>query len=148
MVSKSTSLSGWEFLIVWEDLGSSPMFANYVLLFYDLFLIICKSVEFEMQTYVDCVYHQMWIGIVVVLWPYEWKVMGSNLGGQRISFIFANKSLWYECEWVKKSLGGHPRGLGNYQISNIEEELKPKTRFIFKNPLKGTYKSQNLREGV
>jgi len=25
-----------------------------------------------------------------VLWPYEWKVMGSNLGGQRISFIFAN----------------------------------------------------------
>jgi len=31
----------------------------------------------------------MWIGIVVVLWPYQWKVMGSNLGGQRISFIFA-----------------------------------------------------------
>ena len=24
-------------LIVWEDLGSSPMYANYVLLFYDLF---------------------------------------------------------------------------------------------------------------
>jgi len=30
------------------DLGSSPMYANYVLLFYDLFLIICKSVEIEM----------------------------------------------------------------------------------------------------
>jgi len=51
----------------------------------------------------------------------------------------------------KSSRMGHPRGLGNYQISNIEEELKPtkpKTRFIFKNPLKGTYKTQNLREGV
>jgi len=24
-------------LIVWEDLGSSPMYANYMLLFYDLF---------------------------------------------------------------------------------------------------------------
>jgi len=33
---------------VWKDLGSSLMYANYVLLFYDLFLIICKSVEFEM----------------------------------------------------------------------------------------------------
>jgi len=34
-------------LFVWEDLGSSPMYSNYVLLFYDLFLIICKSVEIE-----------------------------------------------------------------------------------------------------
>jgi len=25
-----------------------------------------------------------------VLWPYVWEVMGSNLDGQRISFIFAN----------------------------------------------------------
>jgi len=24
---KSTSSSGWEYLIVWEDLGSSPMYA-------------------------------------------------------------------------------------------------------------------------
>jgi len=32
----------------------------------------------------------MWFGIVVVLWPYEWKVTGSNLSGQRISFIFDN----------------------------------------------------------
>jgi len=35
---------------------------------------------------------------------------------------------------------GQPRGLENYQMINIEEELKPtkpKTRFIFKNPLKG-----------
>jgi len=32
----------------------------------------------------------MWFGIVVVLWPYGWKVMGSNLGGQIISFVFAN----------------------------------------------------------
>jgi len=40
--------------------------------------------------------------------------------------------------------------LENYQIINIEEELKPtkpKTRFIFKKPLKGTYKSQNLGKG-
>ena len=32
-------------LIVWEDLGSSPMCANYVLLFYYWFLIICMSME-------------------------------------------------------------------------------------------------------
>jgi len=45
---KITSSSGWEYLIVWEDLGSSLMYANYVLLIYDLFLIICKGMEFEM----------------------------------------------------------------------------------------------------
>jgi len=26
-----------------------------------------------------CEYHQMGFGIVVVLWPYEWKVMGIGL---------------------------------------------------------------------
>ena len=39
---------------------------------------------------------------------------------------------------------GQPKGLENFQIINIEEELKAQTRFTFKNPLKGTYKSQNL----
>jgi len=28
---KSTSLNGWEYLIVWEDVGSSLMFAIYAL---------------------------------------------------------------------------------------------------------------------
>jgi len=28
---KSISLSGWKYLIVWEDLGSSPKYAIYVL---------------------------------------------------------------------------------------------------------------------
>jgi len=42
---------------------------------------------------------------------------------------------------------GHPRGLGIYQLSNIEEELKAQTRFIFNTHLKGTYKSQNLGKG-
>jgi len=49
--------------------------------------------------------------------------------------------LWYECEGVKKSLQWG---------RNIEEELKThkaQTRFIFKNPLKGTYNSQNLGKG-
>jgi len=32
-------------LVVWEDLGSSPMYAIYVLLFYYWFLIICMSTE-------------------------------------------------------------------------------------------------------
>ena len=32
-------------LIVWEDLGSSSMYANYVLLFYYWFLIICMNME-------------------------------------------------------------------------------------------------------
>jgi len=33
---KSTSSSGWEYLIVWEDLSSSPMYAVDVL--FELFL--------------------------------------------------------------------------------------------------------------
>ena len=28
---KSTSSNGWEYFIMWEDLGSSPMYVNYVL---------------------------------------------------------------------------------------------------------------------
>ena len=38
-------------------------------------------------------------------------------------------------------------GLGIYQLSNIEEELKAQTRFIFNTHLKGTYKSQKLGKG-
>jgi len=40
----------------------------------------------------------MWIGIVVVLWPCEWKVTGSNLGRQKLAFIFTKFSL----EWMWK----------------------------------------------
>jgi len=43
----------------------------------------------------------MWIGIVVILWPYEWKVTGSNLGRLEFTFIFANFSL----EWMWKGGG-------------------------------------------
>ena len=49
----------------------------------------------------------MWIGTVVMLWPYEWKVMSSNLGSQEFTFIFANFSL----EWMWKG-GGKPRRRG------------------------------------
>jgi len=35
-------------LVVWEDWGSSSMYANYVLLFYYWFLIICMSMELVM----------------------------------------------------------------------------------------------------
>jgi len=40
----------------------------------------------------------MWIGIVVVLWPYGWKVTGLNLDKQKLTFIFAKVSL----EWMWK----------------------------------------------
>jgi len=33
MTWKSTSSSGWKYLIVWEDLGLSPRYANIVYLF-------------------------------------------------------------------------------------------------------------------
>ena len=42
MTWKSTSSSGWEYLIVWEDLGSSPRYANNVYLFI-IILNICVS---------------------------------------------------------------------------------------------------------
>jgi len=28
---KSTSLNGWQYLVIWEELGLSPMYAIYVL---------------------------------------------------------------------------------------------------------------------
>jgi len=31
---KSTSLNGWEYFIMWEDLGSSPMYANCMIFYY------------------------------------------------------------------------------------------------------------------
>ena len=31
MTWKSTSSNGWEYLVVWDDLGLSPMYACYVL---------------------------------------------------------------------------------------------------------------------
>jgi len=58
------------------------MYANYMLLFYDLFLIICRSMEFVMSTYVDlCIspnmsWHSGCVG------HYEWRVMSSNLGSR------------------------------------------------------------------
>jgi len=36
MMWKSTSSNGWEYFIVWEDLGLSPMYVNSVL--FDLLL--------------------------------------------------------------------------------------------------------------
>ena len=61
------------------------------------------------------VYHQMCFGMVVVLWPYEWKVMGSNLVGHKEGFIFANSSL--EWSWKSKGKkireGGVAKGLKN-----------------------------------
>ena len=38
---KIISLNGWKYLIVWDDLGSSLMYANCVLFNLLLFLIIC-----------------------------------------------------------------------------------------------------------
>jgi len=34
---KSTSSNGWEYFIVWKDLGSSPKYINFVWLFCDWF---------------------------------------------------------------------------------------------------------------
>jgi len=62
----------------------------------------------------------MWIGIVVVLWPYMREVMGLNLGGHKVGFIFANSSL----EWSWKGKGKPNRGnqerLKNPYVINIE----------------------------
>jgi len=39
MTGKSTSSSGWEYLIVWEDLGSSPVYAFCVIWFIIILII-------------------------------------------------------------------------------------------------------------
>ena len=49
-----------------------------------------------------------------------------------------------ECEGVKKSLAGQPRGLRIYQISNIEEEIKGPKLVLFLIPiLKAPIKAKN-----
>jgi len=44
-----------------------------------------------------------------MLGSYEWKVMGSNLDGHRVSFIFANYQLWKGrdnlAEWGSQRVG-------------------------------------------
>jgi len=40
---QSTSSSGWEYFIMWEDLGSSPMYAICVVFNFNV-LIICMCV--------------------------------------------------------------------------------------------------------
>jgi len=42
---KSTSSNGWEYLNVWEDLGSSPMYAVCVLFNYYCFNNMLEHVE-------------------------------------------------------------------------------------------------------
>jgi len=73
----------------------------------------------------------MWIGIVDVLWHYEWRVTSSNLGRQNLTFIFTKFSL----EWIWKGRDnlaewGSQEGWKNHHIINIEEELKPQLSLI------------------
>jgi len=46
---KSTNSCGWEYFIVWEDLGSSPMFANCVL--FKFLIIFCDMLERDQLGY-------------------------------------------------------------------------------------------------
>jgi len=39
----STSSSGWEYLIVWEDLGLSPMYANIMLFYFYVHYLKVKN---------------------------------------------------------------------------------------------------------
>jgi len=54
-----------------------------------------------------------------MLWPYEWKVTGSNLGRQEFTFLLPTFT-WSECEKVGVNLaqGGSQKGaekpLNNY----------------------------------
>jgi len=64
----------------------------------------------------------MWIGIVVILCPYEWKVTGLNLVRGEIDFIFAKWSYRIKCERAKvKSI----EGAGNHYIMTLLIEIKP-----------------------
>ena len=44
MTWKSTSSNGWEYIIMWEDLGSSPMYANCMLFNVSIILMFCLNV--------------------------------------------------------------------------------------------------------
>jgi len=39
-----------------------------------------------------------------MLWPYEWKVTGSNLDRHELTFSFLPNLVWRECEKVEVPL--------------------------------------------
>ena len=67
---KSTSLNGWEYFIVWKDLGSSPTYANYVLFVLLLILILCMVMLCDNMIIELCelIRNMIWFDGLVLIW--------------------------------------------------------------------------------
>jgi len=85
---KSTSSNGWEYFIVWKDLGSSPMYTICVLLSLVLFLIYVNHVAkcYNNWSILVNMKHELvrWLCIELNIG----MVRGSNLGEPKLNFIF------------------------------------------------------------
>ena len=74
MTWKSTSSSGWEYFIVCEDLGSSPMYANYVLFDLLLNLIMCMIMLSDNISIELCElsWNVSWLNGYALIWQLAW----------------------------------------------------------------------------
>jgi len=84
MMCKSTSSSGWEYFIVWEDLGSSLMYVIYLLLYF----YICDLVVEWYNPWIIFVSKKHELVELVVHLLCDWMVVCSSLGEPKLNFIF------------------------------------------------------------
>ena len=86
MTWKSTGSSGWEYFIVCEDLGSSPMYANFCATV--LLIKLWNYVLVRYDVWIGFVKHETWISMMVWYW------FGN--------FIFDKFWIWFEYEKVER----------------------------------------------
>jgi len=101
-------------LIMWEDLGLSPMYANIMLLFYYWFLIICMGMELALWVFHDWNVSLTWIGWIGYALEGWLNGHGFKLGWEgNWNFIFYNVVLEGMWEYNRKSRRGSQEGLEN-----------------------------------
>ena len=92
-------------LIGWEDLGLSPLYANYVLFMwfyiYIYIYIIMLGNDIVIKLY-SLAWNMNWHDGLVLTWHF--RVVGSNLGEPKLNFIFGYFGFGFEFEGLKETL--------------------------------------------
>ena len=89
MTWKNTNLNGWEYLIVWKDLGSSPMYINCMIFIMCIILMLCLDVSsdnviIKLYEFSQNMYWLNWL----YTWLGNWLVVGSNLDENKTKLSF------------------------------------------------------------
>ena len=87
-------------LVVWEELGSSPMYANFCAIV--LLFKLWSHVLVWYDVWIGYVKHETWIDMMVWYWFGNRMVMGSCLGELTLNFIFWHFWIWFEYEKVER----------------------------------------------